>query len=197
VGDYERVGVWQDELAKFGCPYCGYQSGTMPIQSAGWGAWSCGDCDRGCDVYAAGVDLHWISQGFNPVPKLPRRHPRHGTPSHGRADTRPGEGEYFRPRGIGFDVTPGCFVCGKNRPEGYYNHNIAAFVQCKAAGERVVAMFKHGARLDYRENYPDRVQVKVGSCDEHLPNLEMLLKKTQKGSLIPGDLEACLGQAMG
>lgn len=53
-------------------------------------------------------------------------------------------------------------------------NNIAAFVQCKEAGERVVRMFKKGARLDYRDHEPDRVQVKIGACDTHLPNLVRL-----------------------
>jgi len=53
-------------------------------------------------------------------------------------------------------------------------NNIAAFVQCKDAGQRVVDMFKHGAWLDYRVSEPDRVQVKVGACDKHKKNLQKL-----------------------
>ena len=62
-------------------------------------------------------------------------------------------------------------------------NNIAAFVQGKTAGERVVAMFKTGARLDYRDYEPDRVQVKIGACNRHKANLERLDGLTSDGVL--------------
>lgn len=52
--------------------------------------------------------------------------------------------------------------------------NIAAFAQCKAAGERVVAMFEHGAFLAFRNHESDWIQVKIGACKRHAPNLEHL-----------------------
>jgi hypothetical protein len=68
-----------------------------------------------------------------------------------------------------------CFVCGTL---GYpHLSNIAAFVSGKAGGERVVAMFtvaSSSARLGYREFEPNWVQVKVGACGRHLPQLEEL-----------------------
>jgi hypothetical protein len=114
-------------------------------------------------------------------------HPRRGIQSHGRPDTRPeGGGEFFNPRGIGTDTTPGCFVCGG--ASGLYA-NIAAFVQCREAGERVVQMFQQGARLDYRDYSPDRVQVKVGACKQHLPNLQSLNNATyQAGGVITDEM---------
>jgi len=64
-----------------------------------------------------------------------------------------------------------CFVCGKlrfeNGQEMAYMLNISGFVKTKESGERVVAMFSHGARLDYRDFEPTRIQVKIGACDEH------------------------------
>lgn len=54
-------------------------------------------------------------------------------------------------------------------------------MQGKAAGERVVAMFQRGARLDYREHEPDYVQVKIGACDKHLANLQKLDQLAGKG----------------
>lgn len=83
-------------------------------------------------------------------------------------------------RGIGLDVTPGCFVCGGKRK--LYN-NVSGFMRSKDAGERVVAMFENGAWLDYRENEPNWIQVKVGACDKHLDNLKRLhdLTKQEKG----------------
>jgi hypothetical protein len=51
------------------------------------------------------------------------------------------------------------------------------FVTSKEDGEAVTALFKTGARLDYRDYEPNWIQVKVGSCKEHYPNLERLHDK--------------------
>lgn len=78
-------------------------------------------------------------------------------------------------------MCPGCFVCGtKLRAEGANNYmnNISAFVSSKAEGEEVVSWFKQGARLDFRPHEPEWIQVKIGACDTHVPNLERLEKKT-------------------
>lgn len=88
------------------------------------------------------------------------------------------EGDLFRSRGIGLDWTPGCFICGGKKR---LLNNIAAFVQNKEAGKRVVGMFSQGAWLDYRDFEPDRVQVKIGACNTHLPNLEKLHELTRDG----------------
>jgi len=55
-----------------------------------------------------------------------------------------------------------------------YN-NLSAFVETKEEGERAVAMFTQGAKLDYRPQEPNWIQVKVGACDTHLENLVWLL----------------------
>lgn len=86
--------------------------------------------------------------------------------------------EQFSPRGIGLDVTPGCFVCGGHREGNGYDHNIAAFVESKEAGERVVQLFGGLARLDWRPTEPNWIQVKVGTCGDHLKNLEQLYELT-------------------
>lgn len=77
-------------------------------------------------------------------------------------------------RGVGRDYTNGCFVgtCG-TKPDAL-THNIACFVPSRETGEAIVAMFIQGARLDYREFTPNRVQVKIGACEEHLANIELL-----------------------
>ncbi|HLD06116.1 MAG TPA: hypothetical protein VJC16_01100, partial [Candidatus Nanoarchaeia archaeon] len=115
-------------------------------------------------------------------------HPRRGIPSHGQPDTRPeGGGELFRSRGISFDNTPGCFVCGGGPA---LHNNISAFVQCKAAGERVVALFRgKGARMDYREHEPDRVQVKIGACKGHVPHLQKLQALAEDGVITSARIE--------
>lgn len=96
----------------------------------------------------------------------------------------------FRPRGIGLDACPCCFVCGASTraPNANpYLRNIAAFTNSKEAGEAIVAWFnihKGGARLDFRPSEPGWIQVKVGSCDAHLPQLEHLEAITGRYGLI-------------
>ena len=77
----------------------------------------------------------------------------------------------FRSRGIGSDTCPGCFVCGG---ESTLMSNISAFVKSKEEGEEIVSWFAYGARLDYRENEPNWIQVKIGVCATHRKNLERL-----------------------
>lgn len=169
-------------LNQFGCPYCGYRSGTTPMSFGATVLWQCSECGKSCHALADGTTKSSISVG-DIYPDL-ERHPRHGTPSHGTPDLKPGDGgEFFRSRGIGMDRVD-CFICGTQDRDGTGRsvlNNISAFVQCKNAGERVVAMFPQGARLDYREFEPDRVQVKIGACDKHLSNLGMLDVLTRNG----------------
>ena len=173
------IAVSVAELREFGCPHCGYRSGYTPVSGGGAAAWTCGseECGKTCCILGEGVTRSPISFGdFHPELQ---EHPRRGIPSHGRSDKKPdGEGESFHSRGVGLDTTPGCFVCGGDKR---LRKNIAAFIQCKEAGERIVAMFPQGARLDYRDFEPDRVQVKIGACDTHLPNLQKLHELTQNG----------------
>jgi hypothetical protein len=79
-------------------------------------------------------------------------------------------------RGIGLDRIPsGCFCCGKS--EKHYINNISGFVENREEGQAITDFFgEHGARLDYRDWEPNWIQVKIGSCDEHLPNLRHLEK---------------------
>ena len=90
-------------------------------------------------------------------------------------DEKQGESIHFGSRGIGLDGCQGCFVCGREKP---YLHNLAAFVNSKEDGETAVSWFSRGvlggARLDFRPSEPKWIQVKVGACDLHRPNLELL-----------------------
>jgi hypothetical protein len=116
----------------------------MPISGGGAAIWACGseECGKTCCVLAKGVTKSTIGFG-DFYPEL-QEHPRRGIPSHGRPDKKPeNEGEFFHSRGIGLDNCT-CFVCGTHDRDGKGHtmlNNIAAFVQCKEAGERVVAMF--------------------------------------------------------
>lgn len=181
-GQGKPVAVSSEEFRCWGCPYCGYRSGCSAISGGGTAVWTCGKCGRSCAVVAEGITKSAIGFG-DFYPEL-QEHPRRGTPSHGAPDSRPESGgEYFQSRGIGLDSCK-CFVCAAGERHVGGNvmlNNIAAFVQCRAAGERVVAMFEQGARLDYREHEPDRVQVKVGACDQHLVNLRVLDRICEDG----------------
>ena len=102
--------------------------------------------------------------------------------------------ENYRPRGIGQNWLP-CYVCGTGG--GSLQEDMAAFVEDKDAGERVVAMYSQlelKAKLDYRDFEPDWVQVKVGACKTHLPNLKKLEKLVwdAKGKISPKIIEASL-----
>lgn len=92
-------------------------------------------------------------------------------------------------RGIGKDWTPGCFVCGGEK-ELYFN--ISMFVQSKTDGESVVSLFKQGAKLDWRQQEPGWIQVKIGACEEHLENLETLNSILENGVIT----EAIITQSM-
>lgn len=173
------IAVSLSEHKQFGCPSCGYRSGYTPMSAGGTAVWDCAspECRKTSLILADGLTRSAIGIGDS-YPEL-QTHPRRGIPSHGAPDKRPdGGGEFFGSRGIGCDSTPGCFVCGG--VGGMYS-NISGFVRCKAAGERVVAMFSTGARLDYRTFEPDRVQVKIGACDGHLRSLEMLDRLVKDG----------------
>ena len=183
------IAVSATEFEEAGCPHCGYRSGYSPIWTGGAVAWTCGECGETCCVLADGINKSPI--GFGEIYPELQPHPRRGTPSHGNLDKRPeGGGEFFAPRGIGYDRTPGCFVCGGS--EGVH-HNIAAFVQTKTAGERVIRMFPQGARLDYRPHEPDRVQVKIGACEAHLQNLHQLIALARGGVITPHDVREARG----
>ena len=84
---------------------------------------------------------------------------------------------FYNPRGIGSNWIP-CFICGKENEDGRCQSDMAAYVRGKEQGEKVVALFAScglSAKLDFRPSEPDYVQVKVGACQEHEPNLNFLL----------------------
>jgi hypothetical protein len=102
-------------------------------------------------------------------------------------DNERGPSRKFRPRGIGTDWCPGCYVCGVG--EGSMS-NIAAFVDSKEDGEAILAWFDGSAKLDFRPHEPNWIQVKVGACPNHLPCLEALYKTTsQYGVIRQKDIE--------
>lgn len=174
------IAISVPDLNQFGCPHCGYRSGSRLFSVGGTAIWQCGKCHQECHVLA-----EWLTHSvIGPNCPEVQKHPRQGIAKHGNPDISPGEGgEFFKSRGIGLDRCT-CFICNTDKRDelgSTYLNNISAFVECREAGERVVAMFPNGARLDYREREPDRVQVKIGACDTHLPNLQKLDLLTRDG----------------
>jgi|SRR5579863_4592943 len=83
---------------------------------------------------------------------------------------------FYNPRGIGNNWIP-CFVCGKEGDGGKCQNDMAAYVRGKEQGEKVVGLFASvglRAKLDFRPLEPDYVQVKIGACKDHEPNLTLL-----------------------
>jgi hypothetical protein len=85
--------------------------------------------------------------------------------------------ENYHPRGLGTNWHS-CYICNQGGGR-FVQTDMAAFVDDRESGERIVEMYKtlglHPV-LDYRENQPSHVQVKVGACEKHLPNLEKLME---------------------
>lgn len=94
----------------------------------------------------------------------------------------------FKVRGTGLDLCPCCFVCGVKRREEVgvndYLHNLAAFVKTKEDGQIIVDWAAKRAFLDFQPSDPDWLQVKIGSCTKHLPNLQWLSNKCRVHGVI-------------
>jgi len=176
--DYIAIS-WSD-YEKYGCPNCGnincVQTGNFRGGSSQQA--KCKECNTNFIVLADGLMKSTLGFGMKDntffYPEW-RTHPRKGMPTHAFVYVRPdkypeGEGEYFAPRGIGYDL--------------------AGFVESKLAGERIVKMFEVALRkpittwLDYREYEPDWIQVKVQKEDV---NLDKLYKLTKEDGIITID----------
>ena len=101
----------------------------------------------------------------------------------------------FSSRGVGLDMVPCCFVCGKTvRHEGAngYLHNIAALIDKKGEAA-VLALFSMGARMDYYHGDENSPQIKIGACDKHKNNLQTLHDRTYYYRRIrPADVNASI-----
>jgi hypothetical protein len=116
------------------------------------------------------------------------------------ADQNRGDSIEFNSRGIGLDVTPGCFVCGtteRHETSNHYMNNISGFVKTREDGWEIVSWFEKGARLDFRAHEPHYLQVKIGACDNHKSNLEALheIIRKNKGVMRKQDItDAIMGE---
>ena len=175
----ETIVVKLKDVNEYGCPYCGYRSYSMTMSAHYTAILVCGECKRQFLAFDGEGTVSGIGLGVSDetgetfYPKV-QEHPRKGTPSHGAKDEQPESGgEFFNSRGIGVDFDLPCFVCGGEKKT---RANISGSACCKAAGERIVKMFRGLAKLDYRPSEPDYVQVKVGACKHHEEELNRLDK---------------------
>lgn len=171
------IAIKQNDYLKYGCPHCGcdssyvssgcYASNTVPC--------TCRECRQVFILLAN--DLKKSSIGFGTgkkdkngkeifeYPEL-QEHPRKGTPWHPwvQEDPRPEYGEYWKSRGIGYDLS--------------------GFVKSKAAGERLLEMVKEvlgnddpKSWLDWREYEPEWIQFKFQKEEFDLEKLEKMAKE--------------------
>lgn len=158
------------EFEKWGCPICGSDYSYSSMSGGGAAHVTCGECGHSYILVNDSLDEVPFKSGKGEMSAgtvLIIDHPRKGIEKHKykAPDIRPdGEGEYWKPRGIGYDLS--------------------GFVKSKEAGERIVAMFekalgkKPETWLDYRESEPNWIQVKVQDSEADLEKLYELTKET-------------------
>lgn len=169
---------WSDFM-KYGCPNCGCDAASRGNSSGGGTqTGTCRECKETFVVLADGVDKSAIGFGTDKkdennkmifdYPEL-QVHPRKGTPWHPwvQPDPRPENGEYWSPRGIGYDLS--------------------GFVKSKKAGERLLEIVKEvlgkekpASWLDWREYEPEWIQFKFQKEEFDLKKLEEMVNKNNK-----------------
>lgn len=168
--DTRMFGIHWNDYEKFGCPFCGSDYAFSNVRCGNEVPATCGECKKAFVLLPDELDVS--SMGFydknNELYHVEAvEHPRMGIPKHKfhAPDVRPSEGgEYWRPRGIGYDLS--------------------GFVKSKEAGERIVQMFekalgrKPNTWLDYRPSEPTWIQVKVAKEDADLDKLYALTQET-------------------
>ena len=167
------------DVRDYGCPYCGFFSEiAMPLPTAGGALVTCTSllCSEHFVALAPGLKkspFGYQHQGKTIYPRV-ETHPRRDLPSHGLIDAKPREeAEYFRLDGpVSVTMGIGCAWCTalQHRFKG-----ISGWVQCDAAGERIRAMFRGRARVDYR--LADQPKVEVVSCGKHGARLQRLHRR--------------------
>ena len=167
------IAVNCEEEKLYGCPNCGCDTwrrdncfrGDQP-------AGTCRSCGLHYQFFADGIKKSSVGFGTNRKDKdgntimeypILSSHPRKGIPSwHWEApDLRPEYGEYWSPRGIGYDLS--------------------GFVKSKQAGERLLGLVKEvlgndnpSSSLDWREYEPEWIQFKFQKEEFNLEKLEKM-----------------------
>ena len=160
---------WSD-YEKYGCPHCGCDSARGGnLSGRGTQEGICRECKEEFVVLSDGLRKSSIGFGTGKkdeegktifeYPEL-QEHPRKGIACHSweQPDNRPEHGEYWTPRGIGYDLS--------------------GFVVSKKAGERLLEMVKEvlgkespASWLDWRENEPEWIQFKFQKGEFDLEKL--------------------------
>ena len=148
--DSNNIAVSWSEYDKSGCVVCGCSyCFSQGIQGGGCSPVVCGECEARFIILADGLVESRMGFGDPAIYPLLQDHPRRGIDKHEyvRPDVRPDAGEYWMPRGVGYDLS--------------------GFVKSKEAGKRIIEMFekvlgkKPNTWLDYRPGEPNWIQVKV------------------------------------
>lgn len=177
------IAIHWSSYEKYGCPHCGCDSaGSGNVRCGGTQTGICRECGTEFIILSDGIYKSEIgigtADGSFEYPEV-QEHPRKGTAKHQyiKPDIRPEYGEYWSPRGIGYDLS--------------------GFVKSKQAGERLMETIKEvlgkenpGTWLDYREYEPDWIQLKFQSDEFDLEKLEEMVLKNNK-ILTKEILEAC------
>lgn len=175
----EMIAVSWSDYEKYGCVHCGceYVHGAG-FSGGGCTPVKCGKCEGYFIILANGLSISPVGFGKKDGTgydyPVRTEHPRTGTPKHEyvRPDIRPPEGEYWMPRGVGYDLS--------------------GFVKCKAAGERIVKLIEcvigetPKSWLDYRPKEPNWIQVKIKEEDGF--DLEKLCRSCEDGTITYGRL---------
>lgn len=163
---------WSD-YKEYGCPNCGCDTAIRDSSFIGnQPSGTCKSCGLHYQIMTDGLTKSSVGFGTGrkdengkeifEYPTL-TEHPRKGTPSwhYERPDIRPEYGEYWSPRGIGYDLS--------------------GFVKSKQAGERLLEMVKEvlekenpDSWLDYREYEPEWIQFKMQKNEFDLEKLERM-----------------------
>lgn len=175
------------EFLKYGCPNCGcdtIKGGNISGYGVQFGI--CKHCNLTFEIRSKKDTPASIKHGAypkessNPNSKyimesgIMIQHPRIGIPKwHWEPkDERPENGEYWKPRGIGYDLS--------------------GFVKTKASGERIHEIVKKVLEkekpeswLDYRESEPTWIQYKL-QPEEF--NLELIYDKTKDTGILTEEI---------
>lgn len=168
------IAVNCEEEKLYGCPNCGCDTWIRDSCYRGdQPSGTCKSCGLHYQIFANGITKSSVGFGTNrkdmngnTIMEYPVliSHPRKGIPSwHWEApDLRPEYGEYWNPRGIGYDLS--------------------GFVKSKKAGERLLEMVKEvlgndspSSWLDWREFEPEWIQFKFQKEEFDLEKLEQMV----------------------
>lgn len=171
------IGINYSDYEKYGCPNCGCDSAIAGhFISYGEQTGTCQHCNLTFVLMPNGRKITNTKFGTGRKEKDGRdimeiircaEHPRLGFSKwkYERPDVKPEYGEYWSPRGIGYDLS--------------------GFVKSKQAGERLLNLVKEilgkdnpDTWLDYRESEPNWIQFKFQNSEFNLEKLYELTKET-------------------